>query len=141
MGRLHAFIGTAILLVVFAGTLPAETFVTAPSGLKYRDLKIGSGMDARLESTVTIHLVGWLQENGQLGRELYNSRKEKRPISFVVGTDKVMKGWNAGVVGMRAGGTRVLIIPPELGFGKKAIEDTIPPNARMLFIIQLLEVE
>ena len=141
MSKFSIHMSAALLLLVCVGISQAETFITTPSGLRYKDLKIGSGLEAQLDSTVVIHFIGWLDENGQQGKEIYNSRKEKQPVSFVVGTNRVMQGWNEGVLGMRPGGTRMLRIPPELGYGAKAVDDVIPPNAPMLFVIELLEVK
>ncbi len=131
----------AFILLLFSAICSGETFHAMPGGLKYKDLKIGSGEETHTGSTAVIHITGWLDENGQRGKEIYNSRKEGRPISFVVGTSSVMRGWNQGIVGMKAGGSRLLMVPPELGFGAKAVEDLIPPHAHLIFIIELLEVK
>ena len=141
MNKLYIFIGTVLLVLTLAGTAFTESFSTLPSGLEYKDLKVGSGNKAQLGDTAVIHFVGWVDENGHRGKEIYNSRKEREPVSFVIGTDKVMQGWNEGIVGMHAGGTRMLRIPPELGYGKKAVEDVIPPDSYLQFIIELLEVK
>ena len=141
MTKLYIYLSTVLLLLAIIGISQAEPFTTLPNGLEYKDLKVGSGMEARLGSTAVIHFIGWVDENGQRGKEIYNSRKEREPVSFVVGTDKVIQGWNKGVIGMRAGGKRMLRIPPELGYGAKAVEDVIPPNAHLHFIIELLELK
>ena len=141
MSKLYLSISVALLLLVVSGISHAEQFITTPSGLQFKDLKIGNGEAVQLGSTAVIHFIGWVDENGQRGKEIYNSRKEKQPISFVVGTDKLMQGWNEGVIGMRPGGTRLLRVPPNLGFGAKAVENVIPPNAHMQFVIELLEVK
>lgn len=141
MSKFHYCIGAALLLLVFSGISLGESFITTPSGLKYRDLKIGTGVQAQAGSTVVVHISGWVDENGERGREIYQSRKENGPVSFVVGTERVMEGWNEGVTGMRAGGTRLLLVPPELGFGEKSVEDVVPPHAHLRFIIELLEVK
>ena len=88
-----------------------------------------------------IHFIGWLDENGQPGQEIFNSRKAKKPVSFIIGTDKVMEGWNEGVTGMQPGGTRLIRIPPELGYGEKAVDGVVPPHAHLIFVIELLELE
>ena len=141
MKRLYICMSAVLLWLAFAGISRAGQFTTMPSGLKYKDLKIGKGIKAQPGSTAVIHFIGWLDENGQRGKEIYNSRKEKHPVSFVVGTENVIQGWNEGVIGMQAGGTRMIKIPPELGYGAKAVEDVIPPYAHMLFVIELLEVK
>ena len=131
----------ALLLLVFPGVSQAEPFTTTPSGLKYKDLKVGAGAVVQPGSTVVIHLSGWVDENGQRGKEIYRTRKAGEPVSFVVGTERVIPAWNEGVVGMQAGGTRMLLVPPRLGFGAKAVEDVIPPNSHLRFVIELLKVE
>ena len=140
MNKVFISMGIVLVLLTFVGTPLAGSFTALPSGLEYKDLKIGSGPAAKLRSTVTIHFTGWVDKSGKRGKEIYNSRKEREPVSFVIGTDKIMQGWNEGTIGMQAGGTRMLKIPPALGYGAKAVEDVIPPNAHLLFIIELLEV-
>ena len=140
MYKFYVFIVTVLLVLAIVGNTSAESFTTLPSGLEYKDLKVGSGSEAQLGDIALIHFVGWLDEKGQQGKEIYNSRMKREPTSFVIGTDKVMKGWNEGVIGMRVGGTRLLRIPPELGYGAKAVEDVVPANAHLQFIIDLLEI-
>ena len=140
MYKFYVFIVTVLLVLAIVGNTSAESFTTLPSGLEYKDLKVGSGSEAQLGDIALIHFVGWLDEKGQQGKEIYNSRIKQEPTSFVIGTDKVMKGWNEGVIGMRVGGTRLLRIPPELGYGAKAVEDVVPANAHLQFIIDLLEI-
>ena len=140
MNKVCISMGIVLFLLTFVSTPLAGSFTTLPSGLEYKDLKVGSGPMAQLGSTVVIHFTGWVDKSGQRGKEIYNSRKEREPVSFVIGTDKVIQGWNEGTIGMQAGGTRMLRIPPALGYGAKAVEDVIPPNAYLLFIIELLEV-
>jgi FKBP-type peptidyl-prolyl cis-trans isomerase FkpA len=140
MNKLYIFIGAVLLALALVTTASAESFTTLPSGLEYKDLKVGIGSEAQLGDIAHIHFTGWVDENGQRGKEIYNSRKGGEPVAFVIGTDKVMQGWNEGVLGMRAGGTRLLRIPPELGYGDKAVEDVVPANAYLQFIIELLEI-
>lgn len=140
MNKLYVFIGAALLVLALVGTASAESFTTLPSGLEYKNLKVGSGSEAQLGDIALIHFVGWLDKKGQRGQEIYNSRMEQEPVSFVIGTDKVMQGWNEGVIGMKVGGTRLLRIPPELGYGAKAVEEVVPANAYLQFIIELLEI-
>lgn len=140
MNKLYVFIGAVLLVLALVGTASAESFTTLPSGLEYKNLKVGSGSEAQLGDIALIHFVGWLDKKGQRGQEIYNSRMEQEPVSFVIGTDKVMQGWNEGVIGMKVGGTRLLRIPPELGYGAKAVEEVVPANAYLQFIIELLEI-
>jgi len=142
MNKLLAFISTVFLVVVITDiSLANQSFTTAPDGLEYKDLKVGNGMEARLGEIAVIHFVGWLDEDGQRGKEIFNSRKQKKTVSFKIGTDKVMQGWNEGIIGMKAGGTRMLRIPPALGYGAKAVDDIVPPNSHMIFIIELIDLK
>jgi peptidylprolyl isomerase len=142
MNKLLICIFTVLLLIAFIGISGAkDPFTTLPSGLEYKDLKKGSGKEAHLGATAVMHFVGWLSDGGQKGKEIFNSRKERQPVSFKIGTDKVMQGWNEGVLGMRPGGKRMVRIPPELGYGAKAVDDVVPANAPLIFIIELLEIK
>ena len=142
MNKLFTCISAMLLLVALTGISTAnEAFIVTPSGLEYKDLKIGNGLEAQLGETAVIHFVGWLNDNGQRGKEFFNSRKEKQSVAFQIGTDKVMQGWNEGVLGMQAGGTRMLRVPPELGYGAKAVDDVVPSHAHLIFIIELLELK
>ena len=88
-----------------------------------------------------MHFIGWLDDRGFKGREFYNSRSQGEPVSFVIGTERVMPGWNDGIVGMRPGGRRLLLLPPALGYGAKGVQDIVPPDASLIFIIELLDLE
>lgn len=121
--------------------IAADAFQMSPQGLLYKDLKPGSGETVATGDVVTIHFTGWLDAAGQKGKEIYNSHRYNEPLSFVVGTDRVMPGWNEGVTGMRAGGRRLLKVPPSLGYGSIGMEDIIAPDARLIFIIDLIDVE
>ncbi len=121
--------------------LAADNFQTTPRGAQYRDLKTGTGESVAPGDVATIHFVGWLDENGQKGKEIYNTRRDGTSVSFVVGTERVIQGWNEGVIGMRQGGKRLLLLPPELGYGARGVEHTIPPNARLIFVIDLVRLQ
>lgn len=88
-----------------------------------------------------IHLTGWLNNNGRKGAEFISSRDLKKTISFKLGTRKVMQAWNIGVAGMKVGGKRRLVVPSELGYGNKRIDDVIPPNASLILEVELLDVK
>ena len=142
MNKLLTCFSTFFILLVFYGiSMANEAFITLPSGLEYKDLRAGSGLEAQLGATAAIHFVGWLSDKGRMGKEIYNSRKERQPVSFQVGTDKVMQGWNEGVIGMKPGGMRMLRIPPNLGYREKAVDDVVPPNSHLIFILELLELK
>ena len=131
-----------ILLALVSGLLVAgDAFLTTERGARYKDLKPGAGEYVEMDDVVTIHFVGWLDDKGNKGREIYNSRRDGNPVSFVVGTERVMPGWTDGVLGMRPGGKRLLMLPPELGYGARSVEDVIPPNAPLIFVIELVDLE
>ena len=130
-----------LMLVLLAGTTIAEPMQTTPAGARYRDLQPGNGEIAAPGDIATMHFTGWLDDNGSKGREFYNSRREDTPVSFVIGTDRVMPGWNDGIVGMQPGGKRLLLLPPALGYGARGVQGIVPPDASLIFIIELLDLE
>ncbi len=135
---------TTLLLLACSmagGLFAAGTFTTTGKGVQYQDLSPGAGERAEVGDVATMHFVGWLDDNGGKGRELYNTRGRGDPVSFVIGTDRVMQGWNEGVIGMRPGGKRLVKVPAELGYGAKGVQDVVPPNAGLIFVIDLLELK
>ncbi|MGB5717321.1 MAG: FKBP-type peptidyl-prolyl cis-trans isomerase [Gammaproteobacteria bacterium] len=130
-----------LLIPMATVAIAADAFQITPQGLLYKDLKPGSGNIAAVGDVATMHFTGWLDDAGSKGKELYNTRRQGKPVAFVIGTDRVMQGWNEGVIGMRPGGKRLLKVPPSLGYGSRGVEDIIPPNARLIFIIDLIDVE
>ena len=121
--------------------MAANAFQMTPNGVQYKDLNPGSGEAAEAGDVAVMQFTGWLADNGGKGRELYNSRRQGKPVAFVIGTERVMQGWNEGVTGMRPGGKRLLRVPPSLGYGAKGVKGVIPPDAELIFIIDLLELE
>ena len=130
-----------MLLLCSGIVLAADNFQTTARGAQYKDLKTGVGETAEVGDVVTIHFINWLDRNGAKGKEIYNTRKENKTVSFVVGTDRVMPGWNEGVIGMKQGGKRLLKLPPALGYGSKGIQKVIPPNASLIFVIDLVQLK
>lgn len=119
---------------------PGKTVETA-SGLKYIDTKLGTGELAADGLFVEVHYTGWLYKNGQKGAQFDSSRDRGKPIAFKLGAHQVIPGWDEGIAGMKVGGTRTLIIPPELGYGSRgAGGGLIPPNATLLFEVELVSV-
>ena len=108
------------------------------NGLQITDTKAGTGAEARKGQTVTVHYTGWLFNNGQQGAKFDSSRDRKDPFKFPLGSGMVIKGWDEGVAGMKVGGKRTLIIPPELGYGARGAGGVIPPNATLKFDVELL---
>ncbi|MDH5642839.1 MAG: FKBP-type peptidyl-prolyl cis-trans isomerase [Gemmatimonadota bacterium] len=106
------------------------------SGLYYQDLVVGTGAEAVVEMVITAHYEGWLVDGTKIG----SSRDEGTPARFSLGVGGLIAGWEEGVQGVRVGGIRKLVIPPKLGFGEKGSGSTIPPNAWLVFDIEVLEV-
>ena len=117
-----------------------ETAVTTPSGLKIEDTKVGEGATPSQGQICVMHYTGWLYENGQKGRKFDSSLDRGEPFEFPIGTGRVIKGWDEGVASMKVGGKRTLIIPPELGYGARGAGGVIPPNATLIFDVELLGV-
>jgi FKBP-type peptidyl-prolyl cis-trans isomerase FkpA len=113
---------------------------TTGSGLQFDDTVLGSGDLAEPGQNVSVHYTGWLYENGVKGAKFDSSKDRNDPFSFSLGGGQVIRGWDEGVQGMRVGGTRVLVIPPELGYGARGAGGVIPPNATLMFEVELLDV-
>ncbi|MCJ2024810.1 FKBP-type peptidyl-prolyl cis-trans isomerase [Methylobacterium sp. J-067] len=115
----------------------AET-VTTPTGLKYQDEVVGTGPQPKAGQQVTVQYTGWLDEGGKKGKKFDSSRDRNQPFSFTIGAGQVIQGWDQGVMTMKTGGKRTLIIPPELGYGARGAGGVIPPNATLIFDVELL---
>jgi FKBP-type peptidyl-prolyl cis-trans isomerase FkpA len=116
---------------------------TTASGLKYEDTVIGSGETASAGHHVTVHYTGWLHDAAApqgRGRKFDSSKDRNDPFDFPLGGRMVIRGWDEGVQGMQVGGTRVLTIPPELGYGASGAGGVIPPNATLVFEVELLGI-
>lgn len=117
-----------------------STIMTA-SGLQYEDVTVGSGDEAKAGAHVTVHYTGWLQNSdGTAGRKFDSSKDRNAPFDFPLGAGHVIKGWDEGVQGMKIGGVRKLIIPSSLGYGARGAGGVIPPNATLIFEVELLGV-
>lgn len=123
-------------------TTPAATsgsdaqVVALPGGLKYQDLKVGDGALAESGKTVSVHYTGWLTD----GTKFDSSLDHGKPLDFQLGAGNVIRGWDEGVKGMRVGGKRRLTIPPDLAYGSAGAPGAIPPDATLLFEVELLAV-
>ena len=113
---------------------------TTPSGLQFEDAVIGSGAEAVQGNQVAVHYTGWLYTNGVAGNKFDSSKDRGQPFKFPLGGGQVIRGWDEGVAGMKVGGTRRLVIPPDLGYGARCAGGVIPPNATLLFEVDLLGV-
>ena len=113
---------------------------TTPSGLQYEDVVVGDGAEATAGAHVTVHYTGWLYDDGRAGRKFDSSKDRGQPFDFPLGAGHVIRGWDEGVQGMKIGGTRRLIIPAALGYGARGAGGVIPPNATLLFEVELLGV-
>ena len=118
----------------------AADFQKTGSGLQYLDLKEGTGATPEPGQTVQVHYNGWLDDFGDNGRKFDSSLDRGRPLSFAVGTGKVIKGWDEALLSMKVGGKRRVIIPPELGYGSKGI-GPIPGGATLYFEMNLMAVK
>jgi len=118
----------------------ADTFVTMDSGVKYHDEVVGTGPQPKSGQTVSVHYTGWLDNNGKRGRKFDSSRDRGTPFSFVLNGQQVISGWDIGVATMHVGGKRTLVIPPEQGYGARGAGGVIPPNATLIFDVELLGV-
>ena len=110
------------------------------TGLQTIDTQPGTGAEARKGQTVTVHYTGWLYQNGQQGAKFDSSRDRNDPFRFALGAGMVIRGWDEGVAGMKVGGQRTLIIPPEMGYGARGAGGVIPPHATLKFDVELLGV-
>ncbi len=113
-----------------------DNLTTTPSGLRYRDDQPGTGTEAPRGKLVSVHYTGWLLD----GRKFDSSRDRGEPFEFVVGAGQVIRGWDEGVQGMKTGGKRTLVIPPELGYGARSVGGVIPANSTLVFEVELLGV-
>ena len=129
MRRLARFAAFVVILVLVAAPAGAQD-------LKIENLKTGTGAEAKPGQTVTVHYTGWLTS----GQKFNSSRDRGRPFSFALGAGQVIRGWDEGVAGMRVGGVRRLTIPPELGYGNRAV-GPIPAGSTLVFEVELLGVQ
>ena len=111
------------------------------NGLKYTDTVVGTGAEATPGHKVSVHYTGWLYNNDQKGKKFDSSLDRGQPFSFSLGAHQVIRGWDLGVDGMKEGGKRTLIIPPDLGYGARGAGGAIPANATLMFDVELLKVD
>jgi peptidylprolyl isomerase len=114
-----------------------KDYVTTASGLKYYDIQVGTGITPTVGQTVVVHYTGWLED----GTQFDSSLDRGTPFNFALGTGAVIPGWDEGIANMKVGGKRLLVIPAELGYGASGSGSTIPPNATLIFEVELLEIQ
>ena len=112
--------------------------ITTSSGLQYLDTTVGEGAEAQKGHSVTVHYTGWLYNNQTQGAKFDSSKDRDDPFVFSLGAGMVIRGWDEGVAGMKVGGARTLVIPPEMGYGARGAGGVIPPNATLKFDVELL---
>lgn len=147
--RLVAALAAMIALVAATGgrtddpgqTEKEKKMTKTESGLQYRDIKEGTGEKPKKGQTCVMHYTGWLWENGAKGKKFDSSVDRGEPFDFPIGTGRVIKGWDEGVLSMKVGGKRELLIPPNLGYGSRGAGRIIPPNATLLFEVELLKIQ
>jgi peptidylprolyl isomerase len=138
---------TAVALIAFTTPSPeaaaqgTSKMVELANGLKYVDSTVGTGKEATSGHKVTVHYTGWLDQSGSKGKKFDSSLDRGQPFSFNLGGHQVIRGWDEGVAGMKIGGKRTLTIPPELGYGARGAPGAIPPNATLIFDVELLGVD
>ena len=114
------------------------------TSLQVTDNKVGSGAEAKSGKTVSVHYTGWLYDAkaaDRHGKKFDSSKDHGEPFSFKLGAGQVIRGWDQGVAGMKIGGTRTLVIPSDLGYGARGAGGVIPPNATLVFDVELLDVK
>ncbi len=115
--------------------------ITTESGLQYEDTSVGEGAEAKAGQHVTVHYTGWLRnDDGTQGAKFDSSKDRNDPFQFSLGAGQVIRGWDEGVQGMKVGGSRRLTIPASLGYGARGAGGVIPPNATLIFDVDLLAV-
>jgi peptidylprolyl isomerase len=140
------------LAVAIAGGLTATTStsvlaqgagktMTTASGLQMTDTKAGTGASPKTGQICVMHYTGWLYQNGAKGAKFDSSVDRGQPFEFPIGTGRVIRGWDEGVASMKVGGKRTLIIPPDLGYGARGAGGVIPPNATLVFEVELLAIK
>ena len=135
-----------ILILLVMGVLMCATegmadMVKTASGLGYVDHNVGDGAEAVAGKTVQVHYTGWLNDNDQKGKKFDSSVDRGQQFSFPLGAGRVIRGWDEGVAGMKVGGKRTLYIPAELGYGARGAGGAIPPNADLIFDVELFGVK
>ncbi len=134
-------LATTVGVIALSESADAQHAVTTPSGLKYIDVKVGTGPSPRTGQTCVMNYTGWLYNGGKKGAKFDSSLDHGEPFEFKIGMHQVIGGWDEGVATMKVGGKRTLIIPPSLGYGAQGAGGVIPPNATLMFDVDLLAIK
>lgn len=121
----------------YPGEATTEVPQSTPSGLQFIDMHVGTGAEPRTGKKVTVHYTGYLLD----GKKFDSSVDRRAPFTFVLGVGQVIKGWDEGVATMRTGGRRKLIIPADLAYGRRGVGSVIPPQAVLVFDVELIDVQ
>jgi peptidylprolyl isomerase len=136
-----ALVAATVAAAAIAPSALAQPVQTTPSGLQIIDTKPGTGPSPKTGQTCVMHYTGWLYENGAKGKKFDSSVDRGAPFEFKIGVGQVIRGWDEGVATMKVGGKRTLIIPPALGYGAQGAGGLIPPNATLIFDVELLAIK
>ena len=133
-----ALIGLTVYFIFSsqANSKENNAMITTASGLQYQDIKEGNGDAVRAGDKVSVHYTGWLEN----GKKFDSSLDRGKPFEFTVGKGQVIAGWDEGLQGMKPGGKRKLVIPPQLGYGERGAGSVIPPNAALIFEVELVKI-
>ena len=141
MRRFAILLVGALSISMTASAAPADNYVAMADGLQFHDEIVGTGPEPKTGQTVNVHYTGWLFDGGTKGTKFDSSRDRGTPFSFQLGEGRVIAGWDNGVATMHVGGKRTLIIPPGLGYGARGAGGVIPPNATLMFDVELLGIK
>jgi peptidylprolyl isomerase len=128
-------------VILMSESADAQPVMTTPDGLKIIDVTVGTGASPKTGQICVMHYTGWLYENGTKGKKFDSSVDRGQPFEFPIGMHRVIAGWDEGVATMKVGGKRTLIIPPALGYGDRGAGGVIPPNATLMFDVELLGIK
>jgi len=130
-----------LIFVFFVIAITPQIVLANTGELQKTDVKVGTGEEAEIGKTVNVHYTGWLYDENapdKKGKKFDSSYDRKEPFSFMLGAGRVIKGWDKGVQGMKVGGQRTLIIPPSMAYGAKGAGGVIPPDATLIFDVELI---
>jgi len=131
-------IAATVMGLSLTSNIASAEMKTSATGLKYEDTKVGTGAEPKIGQMLSMHYTGWLYNDGKKGKKFDSSLDRGAPFEFALGQGQVIGGWDEGIQTMKVGGKRTLIIPPALGYGARGAGGVIPPNATLIFDVELL---